>query len=89
LIPDNCTLASGSKDQQIRLWNVATGRCIKTQAGHSDVITAIAYSSPLPKGGQGGILATGSDDHTIKLWNAETRHWCSLIFSHKAMLGAG
>jgi len=28
--PDGCTLASGSQDETIKLWDVQTGECLKT-----------------------------------------------------------
>ncbi|MGH9606372.1 MAG: WD40 repeat domain-containing protein [Terracidiphilus sp.] len=57
------TLASGSSDDTIVLWDVATRKQIRTLAGHTDAVRSIAFSP------DGTILASGSDDDTIKLWN--------------------
>ena len=65
--PDGKTLASGSDDNTIRLWNVATGRPIGNPlTGHTDGSTSVAFSP------DGKTLASGSADGTIRLWNVAT-----------------
>jgi len=64
--PDGKTLASGSSDKTIKLWDRETGREIRTLKGHTDVVTSISFSP------DGKTLASGSEDKTIKLWNLET-----------------
>ena len=64
--PDEKTLASGSKDNKVRLWNVETGVNTKTLVGHSDYVNSVCFSP------DGKTLASGSDDKTVRLWNVET-----------------
>ncbi|MDB9445461.1 trypsin-like peptidase domain-containing protein [Anabaena sp. CS-542/02] len=59
--PDGKTLASGSWDDTIKLWDVATGREIATLTGYSPVF------SP-----DGRTLASGSGDGIIRLWDIAT-----------------
>ncbi|PAX57149.1 serine/threonine-protein kinase [Brunnivagina elsteri] len=61
--PDGNTLASGSSDKTIKLWNLATGEEIRTLTGHSHRIHSVAISP------DGKTLVSGSSDKTIKLWN--------------------
>ncbi len=65
--PDGRTLATGSTDHTVRLWNV-TNRAQPTSlgpplTGHTDTVYAVAFSR------DGSTLATGSLDKTVQLWN--------------------
>ncbi|KAI2868054.1 hypothetical protein CBS11852_11391 [Aspergillus niger] len=48
------------------LLNAATGKLQQTLKGHSDPVTAVAFSP------DGQTVVSGSGDSTIKLWNAAT-----------------
>lgn len=63
--PDGKTLASGSGDKTIKIWNLSTGKVINTLKGHSSWIKSVAISP------DGKILASGSWE-TIKIWNFTT-----------------
>ncbi len=60
------TLASGSEDETIKLWNVDTGKEIKTLNGHDFAVYSVSFSP------DGKTLASGSEDKTIKLWDVDT-----------------
>ncbi len=64
--PDGKTLVSGSWDGTIKLWNVETGKEIRTLKGHDGYVLSVNFSP------DGKTLVSGSDDNTIKLWNVET-----------------
>ena len=65
--PDGKTLASGSADHTIRLWDVATGSPIgQPLTGHTGTVLSVAFSP------DGKILASGSVDDTIRLWDMFT-----------------
>jgi len=61
--PDGKTLASGSIDKTIKLWNPATGKLKATLEWHTANVYSVAFSA------DGKTLASGSGDKTIKLWD--------------------
>ena len=58
--PDGQTLALGSRDKSIRLWEMATGKLKAVLAGHADSIISISFSP------DGQTLATASFDDIAK-----------------------
>jgi WD40 repeat protein/energy-coupling factor transporter ATP-binding protein EcfA2 len=73
---DGKTLATGSEDKTIKLWNVETGQEIRTLTGHNDHVSSVSFSP------DGKTLATGSWDKTIKLWNVETGQEICTLSGH-------
>ncbi|EKF04447.1 kinase domain protein [Tolypothrix sp. PCC 7601] len=74
--PDGKTLASGSADSTIKLWNIPRGEPIRTLTGHSGLIYSVAISP------DGKTLASGSFDTTIKLWNLATGEQIGTLTRH-------
>jgi hypothetical protein len=64
--PDGKTVLSGSRDKTLKLWDVETGRKLRTFVGHGDWVNGVAFS---PDGKTG---LSGSDDRALKLWDVVT-----------------
>jgi WD40 repeat protein len=60
---DSNFVATGSKDKSIKLWELRTGREVKSLLGHEMSVTALDFSA------DGKLLLSGSNDKTIKLWD--------------------
>ena len=64
--PDSTTLASGSSDGTVKLWDVARRELLATLEGHSYPVMAVVFS-------RDGSLASGSWNDGIKLWDVTTQ----------------
>ncbi len=64
--PEGELLASGAYDNEIRLWDVATGMEVGVLRGHRSWIRSVDFSP------QGNVLASSSCDGTIRLWDVDT-----------------
>ncbi len=64
--PDGTTLASGSGDPSIKLWDVATRTNIATRTRFTSSVYSVAFSP------DGAILASGSGDTVTHLWDVAT-----------------
>src|SRR5579859_2153687 len=62
--PDGRTFVSGSYDKTIKVWNLATGKEVRTLTDHTEAICVVAISP------DGQTLVSGSEDNTIKIWGA-------------------
>lgn len=74
VLPDG-TLASGSQDRTIRIWNPRTGAHLRTLRGHSSRTGSVGSLSVLPD----GTLASGSNDKTIRIWDPISGRWVCLF----------
>ncbi|MCK1386638.1 caspase family protein [Bradyrhizobium sp. 21] len=76
--PDGRTLASGSNDKTLKLWNAASGRELRTLSGHTFNVLAIAFSP------DGTTVASASGDNTLKLWDAASGRELRTLTGHSA-----
>jgi chemotaxis protein histidine kinase CheA len=66
--PDGKTLATGSTDYTVKLWDVSTRQELATLKGHTDIVCSVAFSLDKKR----MVLASGSADKTVRLWFAAT-----------------
>lgn len=65
--PDDLTLASGSLDNTIHIWNMTNGICTAVLRGHSSLVKGVSWD-PI-----GTFIASQSDDKTVIIWR--TSDW--------------
>jgi WD40 repeat protein len=65
---DGKTIATGSRDQTIRLWDLATGQMQATLRGHQGEVASVCFSP------NGKLLASAGYDGIVRVWNVATRH---------------
>lgn len=63
--PDGKSLASGSGDTTVRIWDLQTETPLETCVGHKHWVLFVSYSPDCKK------IASGGMDNVIFIWNAE------------------
>lgn len=73
--PECRLLASAAADNDIKIWDVTLGHCVRTLAGHSGSVTAVRW-------GGCGLIYSSSKDRTIKMWRADDGALCRTLTGH-------
>lgn len=66
LLIDSQQLASASSDKTVKIWDIATGRCLQTLIGHNEAVQFVAFSA------ERQWIASVSDDKAVKIWDSTT-----------------
>jgi len=64
--PDGKFIVSGSMDNTLKLWDIQTGKEIRTLTGHKGIINSVTFSE------NGKFILSTSSDRTVKQWDFET-----------------
>jgi WD40 repeat protein len=64
--PDSNFVATGSRDKSIKLWELSTGREVRSFLGHELSVTSVEFSP------DGKTLLSGSNDKTVRGWEVNT-----------------
>ncbi len=64
--PNGELLASGSRDNSVRVWDVKTGKELFFSLEHNGEVHSVAFST------DGAMLASGGADGKIRLWDVES-----------------
>jgi small GTP-binding protein len=77
--PQGETLASGSDDTTVKLWEAQSGKLLRTLEGHEGGVTSVAFNP------QGGTLASGKygKPYTVKLWEVRGGRLLSTLEGHR------
>ena len=87
--PDGSTIASGSRDNRVRLWDAKTGAHIRTFTGHTWDVYSVAFSpdgSTIASGSS--TIASGSLYGTMRLWDVETGALIRTLTGHTDSVGS-
>jgi WD40 repeat protein len=76
--PDGKRLASGGGDYTVRIWDMASGKALKTMKGHTENAEAVCFSP------DGKILVSGSrfSDKTLRVWDPATGKSLKTLTGH-------
>lgn len=73
---DGQWIATGGKDQTVRVWSTASSRCVSVLSGHAGAVSALSFLKRRPKKASAKEaaatlpvwLVSGSQDKTMKIW---------------------
>ena len=68
MVPNTPFLISAGDDNTVRIWDTATGLCLRTFTGHEGVVNAVAVTP------DGSIALSGANENLgrpLRLWNLE------------------
>ena len=63
--PDGKQIASGSRDETVKIWNASSGELQSTLIGHGDAVTQLEFRDAT-------TLVSASDDGTTRFWDMES-----------------
>jgi WD40 repeat protein len=64
--PDGTLVASGSADKFVKVFEIATGKLVRSFEGHTHHVLGVSWRS------DGRILASAGADSVVKVWNLES-----------------
>jgi WD40 repeat protein len=64
--PDGKIAISGSEDRTVAVWELKSGRHLRSLIGHKGIVRAVAFSP------DGKTALSCADDHTVKWWDLAT-----------------
>ena len=68
---------SGADDHTLKLWDIESGKLLKTFRGHSGYVYSVALSN------NGKRALSGAGDHTLKLWDIESGQLLKTFQGHE------
>ncbi|WLE97026.1 MAG: trypsin-like peptidase domain-containing protein [Candidatus Electrothrix communis] len=75
--PDGKTIVSASRDNTLRLWEVATGKEFTVLKGHGDSVVSVAFSP------DGKTIVSASADKTVRIWEVKTGRQLTSLLGHE------
>jgi WD40 repeat protein len=73
---DGRWLASGGADRSVKLWEIATGRLVRTLSQHLGAVHAVAFQP------NGRLLATAGADASVRIWQPEIGRLVRIVRGH-------
>jgi DNA-binding beta-propeller fold protein YncE len=80
--PDGKRVVSASDDNTLKIWDLASGRELRTLTGHTWGVTAVAVTP------DGKRVVSASDDNTLKIWDLASGRELRTLTGHTGCVGA-
>src|SRR6476661_2655568 len=76
IAPGNNTAISASRDNTLKIWDLASGRELQTLTGHTKPVWGVAIAP------DGNTMIEDLWDHTLKIWDTETGNEVITLIGH-------
>lgn len=80
--PNGKMLATGNAAGLVRLWDIASGRLLKTWSGHTKEVTGVAFAP------DGKTLVSSSSDGTARVWHLDKGKSTTTLRAHGDFIAA-
>ena len=74
--PDNKMVATGSADKFVKVWELPTGKFVKSFEGHTHHVLDVGWMA------DGKLLASAGGDNTVKVWDFDKGEQARTIAAH-------
>ena len=78
--PDGKRLATGGEENLVKVWDVQTGKELRSLPGHRGNVYTVAFSH------DGRWIASGSTDSTVKVWDGRSGELVRTFRGHTAIV---
>jgi len=75
--PDGKLIASGSRDESLRLWDAETGQCLKTLHFAGSWVQSVTFSP------DGHCLVIGGNDAVVRIWDIAAERYQQTLKGHR------
>ncbi|CAB1332818.1 unnamed protein product [Coregonus sp. 'balchen'] len=75
-------LVSASDDKTLKIWDVSSGKCLKTLKGHSNYVFCCNFNP------QSNLIVSGSFDESVRIWDVKTGKCLKTLPAHSDPVSA-
>ncbi len=80
--PDSRVAISGGRDGTLRVWDLASGECLRTLTGHTGPVLSVAVSD------DGRTVVSGGRDKTVRVWELDSGRCVHTLTGHGSLVYA-
>ena len=79
---DSRLLVSASDDKTLKIWELSSGKCLKTLKGHSNYAFCCNFNP------QSNLVVSGSFDESVRIWDVRTGKCLKTLPAHSDPVSA-
>lgn len=73
---------SASDDKTLKIWELSSGKCLKTLKGHSNYVFCCNFNP------QSNLIVSGSFDESVRIWDVRTGKCLKTLPAHSDPVSA-